>query len=91
MIDVKKLAEQAGMNVSLWDYGAGSIAFTMGTEGVARGAVERFAALVLEAAALECDEIRHPWGYSSETPDWIQGTDHCATAIRAMKPGKEQT
>lgn len=50
-----------------------------------------FAALVLEAAALECDEIRHPWGYSSETPDWIQGTDHCATAIRAMKPGKEQT
>lgn len=36
-----------------------------------------------EACAKLCDDIRHPWGYSAETPDWCKGTDHCAAAIRA--------
>jgi hypothetical protein len=36
-----------------------------------------------EACAKVCDEIRHPWGYSAETPEWCRGTEHCANAIRA--------
>lgn len=88
MIDVKKIAEQAGMNLSLWDYGAGSIAFTMGTEGVARGAVERFAALVLEAAAVECEKQSARWHKSQRD---VYVVHECVAAIRAMKPGKEHT
>lgn len=94
MIDVKKIAEQAGMNVSLWDYGAGSIAFTMGTEGVARGAVERFASLILEAAAVECE--RSADRLAPEGKRTNQVDRHVAdvlrakaAAIRAMRPGKE--
>jgi hypothetical protein len=49
--------------------------------------LERFAALVAEAereaCAKVCDEIRHPWGFSAETPEWCRGTEHCAEAIRA--------
>lgn len=75
MIDVKALAQQAGIDYVFFNVHAGK-----------PGGLEAFAALVLEAAAVECDEVRHPWGYSSETPDWLRGTDQCAEAIRAMKP-----
>lgn len=34
---------------------------------------------------IECEELRHPDGYSGENVDWCAGTDHCAAAIRAMK------
>ena len=61
MIDIERLAREAGMNTSMWEYGAGSMVFTLGIEGVARGAIERFAARVrnevLEEAAKACDEI----------------------------------
>ena len=36
-----------------------------------------------EACAKICDDVRHPWGYSCETSDWIHGADTCAAAIRA--------
>jgi len=88
---IQQLAKEAGMNTSMWNYGAGSMAFTMGIEGVARGAVERFAALVLEEAARVCDEKAKrdfPWGSESSDiyhtqADWAAV---CAKAIRAMKP-----
>ena len=81
MIDVKKLAEQAGMNVSLWDYGAGSMVFSMGIEGLARGAVERFAVSLLEAAAAraESEDVA-----STDDPLGVQSC--IVDAIRAMKP-----
>ena len=40
---------------------------------------------VLEEAAGVCDELRRPAGWSAENGDWIDGTDDCAKAIRAMK------
>lgn len=79
MIDVQKLAREAGMNVSMWNYGAGSMVFTLGIEGVARGAVERFAALVLEEAAKVCDDIWQEDGTAMQ----------CRDAIRALKPKGE--
>lgn len=51
--------------------------------------MERFAQIItnqaLEEAAVCCDDLRSPWGYSAEKADWIRGTDDCADAIRAMK------
>lgn len=79
MIDVQKLARDAGMNVSMWNYGAGSMVFTLGIEGVARGAVERFARLVLEEAAKVCDEIWQEDGTAMQ----------CREAIRSLKPTGE--
>ena len=53
--------------------------------------LERFAALVAakasekerEACAKVCDELRHPYGYSAETQDWVDGTIQSADAIRS--------
>ncbi len=56
MIDVKKIAEQAGINTCLWNYGSRSLVFTESCEGVARAEFEAFAALVLEEAAKRCDQ-----------------------------------
>jgi len=66
--------------------------------------VERFAALVLEAAAVECGRIsedrwaayknRPPYEgnettrYSMHTEGESDGADLCEAAIRAMKPGE---
>jgi hypothetical protein len=36
-----------------------------------------------EACAKLCEGLRHPWGLSAETEDWVGATDHCAVAIRA--------
>jgi hypothetical protein len=55
-LNIEELAREAGMNVSLWNYGAGSIVFTMGTEGLARGALERFARLVAEQCVKRCED-----------------------------------
>ena len=87
-MNIKELAKKAGMNVSLYDFGAGSIVFTMGTEGLARGALERFAALVLEEAAKACDYRHHDWRLDDE-PDSPSGPRECAAAIRALKGAKE--
>lgn len=51
--------------------------------------LERFAQVIrnqaLEEAAVLCNDLRSPWGYSAEKADWIRGTDDCVHAIRAMK------
>jgi hypothetical protein len=36
-----------------------------------------------EMCAKVCDEIRHPRGYSAESQDWVDCSNHCAEAIRA--------
>jgi hypothetical protein len=36
-----------------------------------------------EACAVICEGMRHPWGHSAETQDWVGATEHCAAAIRA--------
>lgn len=90
MKTVEELAREAGMNVSMWNYGAGSIAFTMGTEGVARGAIERFRDLVLREAEkavyavkpVETDMMPHEQ-FAFETAILLAGD-----AIRAMKDHK---
>ena len=79
-MNIKELAKKAGMNVSLYDFGAGSIVFTMGTEGLARGALERFADLVLEEAAKACDVT---------PPQPFRPSIEAAHAIRALKGAKE--
>lgn len=35
-----------------------------------------------ERAAKTCDELRHPYDDSAETISWVNGTFHCAEAIR---------
>ena len=37
-----------------------------------------------ERCAMTAQELRHPHGYSSETPDWVHGTVDAAAAIRAL-------
>lgn len=44
--------------------------------------LEAFAALVLEAAAVECDR-------QAQEPECPERAQYCAEAIRAMKPGKQ--
>lgn len=89
-MNIQELAKKAGMNVSLWDYGAGSIVFTMGTEGLACGALERFAALVLEEAANAVDAMKAPDGYNiQEKSLYDVATMEAADAIRALKGEKE--
>ena len=78
-LDVIRLAREAGMNVSLWNYGAGSMAFTMGIEGVARGAIERFAVLVAAEVMEEDAKVRETVGNHNIIT-------RCAAAIRAGKP-----
>ena len=76
-MNIEQLAKEAGMNTSMWNYGAGSMAFTMGVEGVARGAIERFAALVIEECAKVCDVT---WEGPHKT-----AADRLAASIRALK------
>lgn len=99
-IDIEAMAKESGMDVSMWSYGAGSIVFTMGTDGVSRGAVERFARLILERCAQECDAIsadkwalykgRSPYTgiergrADPDTQGQSDGADECATAIRNL-------
>lgn len=44
-VDLRKIAEQAGISMDLWDMGAASLAYTEGCHGVARAELEKFAAL----------------------------------------------
>lgn len=46
--------------------------------------IERARAEERERCAKVAEELRHP-DYSSETEDWISGTDHAAAAIRGLK------
>jgi hypothetical protein len=82
---IQQLAKDAGMNTSMWNYGAGSMAFTMGIEGVARGAVERFAALVLQEAANTCANVYHQH-IGPEFGEVRHGIAACELAIHSMKP-----
>jgi hypothetical protein len=82
-LDIEALAREAGMNVSLWNYGAGSIVFTMGTEGLARGALERFASLVAEQCAKRCEAED-----VAPTDDPIGVQECIAAAIRQLLEDK---
>ena len=44
-IDLRKLAEQAGISMDMWDMGAASLAYSAGCRGITRAHLERFAAL----------------------------------------------
>ena len=78
-LNIEELAKQAGMNVSMWNYGAGSIVFTMGTDGVARGAVERFTKLIVERCAVELDKR-----YMGDNNREDMEARKCAEAIRNL-------
>ena len=91
-MNIEESAKQAGMNVSMWNYGAGSIVFTMGTDGVARGALERFAKIIrnqaMEDAAACCDELPAPESCNQvERSLWDVATVSAGDAIRSMKNG----
>lgn len=78
--DLLSMAREAGMNTSLWDYGAGSMVFTMGLEGVARGAIERFAALVAAAEREACAKVVDDFG-----DEWMCDSHMLSRIIRARK------
>ena len=75
--EIIELAKQAG-----WQYAHGESGFEPLWE-FAKLVDAKATAKEREACAKVCDDIRHPWGYSSETSDWSRGTEHCADAIRA--------
>ena len=76
MIDVKKLAEQAGAHHSA----------VTSAHCFRPRELEAFVALVLEAAAVECDEMA---GSKCLVPIEQYRAAFIAEAIRAMKPAKE--
>jgi hypothetical protein len=82
MIDIEKLASEAGMNTSMWKYGAGSMVFTLGIEGVARGAIERFAALVRNEVLEEAVEALRKEYMTGTKPTFLYDLE---AAIRALK------
>ena len=81
MIDVKQLAEQAGIETDLWQMGAGSLVYSKHCDGIPRAEFEHFAALVeaatLERAAQVCD-VTPPYPFRASI--------EAAHAIRALKP-----
>jgi hypothetical protein len=78
MIDVEKLALEAGCD-KLEHLTKGDREF-----------LDRFAALVLEAAAVQCEETdRVTFVFAGQTYDDAGGSLYAAAAaIRAMKPGE---
>lgn len=116
MIDVKKIAGQAGIKTDAWECGSGSLLYVDDVHGIPRSNVEAFVSLILEAAAVECEnrqdhdeesKANKRFREADKTGDiedavargnyWMTVSTcnavirNCATAIRAMKPGKEQT
>jgi hypothetical protein len=82
MIDVKKLAEQAGLatapnlaNPSRYRYRS------PGGQNVTAEDLADFASMVLEAAAVECEKLDSG---RRITKDYM--ANQCADAIRALKP-----
>lgn len=86
MKPIEELAREAGMEAELWNMGAASCVYTEGCEGVGRDALERFAALVLEEAAMVADSTREYW--DSAELRAIYGVNSAA-AIRALAVPKE--
>ena len=81
MIDVQTLAKEAG----ILDWGSVLEVFEFGPPTIRRmraantDYLSRFAALVLERAAQECDELQ-------KEPECPERASYCAAAIRALKP-----
>ena len=89
MIDVKQLAEQAGIETDLWQMGAGSLVYSKHCDGIPRAEFEHFVALVLERAAQECENATRARMFSNlhgESGGPTIDLAQCAAAIRALKP-----
>lgn len=70
-IDIKQIAEQAGIRMNLWNMGAASMAYSDGCEGVTREHLERFAELLLAAKTtpLTPGELQKLWSpYAGAAP-----------------------
>jgi hypothetical protein len=83
-IDVEKLALEAGFKER---NGQIRVQHSNGSFVVIDEELSRFAALVLEAAAVQCDGVY----YQHIGPKFGEvryGVSECAKAIRAMKPGE---
>ena len=78
MIDLEKMVREAGLHRN--DHTS--------TQRVE--AAKAFAALVLEAAAVQCESERVDYESTQDRADeaYNMATSHCADAIRAMKPGE---
>lgn len=99
-MNIEEAATQAGIDMSLWSMGAGSIAFVEGVHGIPRDEFERFAKIIrnqaLEDAANGSSVLAKKWwARHCETNKHMETTreaheDFCQLerAIRAMK---EQT
>jgi len=88
MLDVEKLALDAGLPAAI----AKKFRRDRGQEMTEPekeywANVERFAALVLEAAAVECDAVYYR-NIGPQFGDVRYGIAECAKAIRSMKPGE---
>ena len=85
MIDVKQLAEQAGIETDLWQMGAGSLVYSKHCDGIPRAEFEHFVALVLERAAQGCTTLdMESFGVIPIRAVIISNA--CVDAIRALKP-----
>jgi hypothetical protein len=83
-IDVEKLALEAGFKVR---HGFVRVQHSNGSFVVVDEELSHFAALVLESAAVQCEEMAFV-----AAGQWRMNTaadcDRCADSIRAMKPGE---
>ena len=82
-IDLRKIAEQAGISMDCWDMGAASLAYSAGCRGITRQHLEKFAALYGFAcwnAALEANPPNQQAFVSRAIAEAIggasKGTDH---------------
>jgi hypothetical protein len=79
VIDVEKLAREAGIVTDGLSFARGQI-----------DDLSRFAAIVLEAAAVQCEKARPSGGrvWSTEQAAVFEALTHVAQHIRSMKPGE---
>ena len=86
-IDVEKLALEAGFKVR---HGFVRVQHSNGSFVVVDEELSHFAAIVLEAAAVQCEEVdRVTFVFAGQTYDDAGGSLYAAAAaIRSMKPGE---
>lgn len=82
-MNVIEAAEKAGIDMSLWNMGAGSLAFVEGVHGIPRSELERFAQIIRNQALEDALAEVEQGIWFDKTTDQILVS--IADAIRSMK------
>lgn len=89
ILDIRKLAEEAGISMDLWNMGGASIAYADNVQGIPRTEFQAFADAIVEECAKVCDtqKIIHDPGhqFSAQSLPTVEASPLHAFAIRALK------